>query len=89
MGKLRFKGGVFIFIETSLTIIFGKTDTQVDFLDLLLEKIFLVEEKHNGSGGEEPVVADTVEEMETLMHAVLGETWEIRRRYKLKCTGKA
>jgi len=62
-----------MYIETSLTIIVRETDAQVDFLDLLREEIFLVEEKHNGSCGEEPVVADTVEEMETLVHAVLGK----------------
>lgn len=64
---------IFICIETALTIIVRKTDAQVDLLDLLLEEIFLVEEKHNGSCGEESVIADTVEKVKTLVHAVLGE----------------
>lgn len=50
----------------------------MDFLDLVLEEIFLVEEEHDGGEGEEPVVTDAVEEMERLVHAVLrrgGEKW--------------
>lgn len=43
----------------------------MSFLDLLHEHILLVEEKHNGRGGEVAVVADTVEQVETLMHSVL------------------
>ena len=55
----------------ALTIIVGEADAQVDLLDLLHEQILLVEEKHNGSRREEPVVADAVEQMEGLVHAVL------------------
>lgn len=40
-------------------------------LDLLNEDIFLVEEEHNGSSSEVAVVADTVEQVETLVHSVL------------------
>lgn len=43
-------------------------------LDLLNEDIFLVEEEYNGSGSEVAVVADTVEQVQTLMHSVLKET---------------
>lgn len=40
-------------------------------LDLLKEDIFLVEEEYNRSGSEVAVVADTVEQVETLVHSVL------------------
>lgn len=40
-------------------------------LDLLKEDIFLVEEEYNGSSSEVAVVADTVEQVETLVHSVL------------------
>ena len=43
----------------------------MDLLDFLLEKILLVEEEYDGGGGEEPVVADTVEQVKRLMHTVL------------------
>ena len=55
----------------------------MDFLDLVLEEIFLVEEEHDGGEGEEPVVTDAVEEMERLVHAVLrrgGEKWTSENR---------
>lgn len=54
-----------------LTIIVREADAQVDLLDLLHEEILLVKEKHDGGCSKEPVVADAVEEMEGLMHAVL------------------
>ena len=66
--------------EPALTIIVREADAQVDLLDLLHEQILLVEEKHNGSRREEPVVADAVEQMEGLVHAVL-RTWGRRRRH--------
>lgn len=40
-------------------------------LDLLQEDILLVEEEDNGGGGKVTVVADAVEEVQALMHAVL------------------
>lgn len=40
-------------------------------LNFLGEDIFLVEKEHNGSGSKVAVVADTVEQMETLVHSVL------------------
>lgn len=43
----------------------------MDFLDLIFKEILLVEEKHDGGQCKESVVADTVEEMEGLVHAVL------------------
>lgn len=54
-----------------LAIIFRETDAEVNFLDLHLKQIFFVEEKHNRSFCKEPVVADRVEQMKTLVHAVL------------------
>ena len=61
-------------MTAALTIIVREADAQVDLLDLLHEQILLVEEKHNGSRRKEPVVADAVEQMEGLVHAVL-RTW--------------
>lgn len=43
----------------------------MDFLDLFFKEILLVEKKHDGGQREESVVADTVEEMQRLVHAVL------------------
>jgi len=43
----------------------------MDFLDLFLEKVLLVEEEDDGRGCEELVVADAVEEVQGLVHAVL------------------
>lgn len=45
----------------------------MSLLDLSLKNIFLVEEKNNGGGCKVPVVADAVEEVQALMHAVLEE----------------
>lgn len=44
-----------------LTVVVWEADAQMDLLDLLFEKILLVEEKHDGGQCKEPVVADTVE----------------------------
>lgn len=44
--------------------------------DLLDEDVFLVEEEYDGGGGEVAVVADAVEQVETLVHSVLGEERE-------------
>lgn len=54
-----------------LTIIVWETDTQMNFFDLLLKEILLVKEKHNGGQRKESVVADAVEKMERLVHAIL------------------
>lgn len=54
-----------------LTIVVREADTEVDLLDLLLKKILLVEEEYNGCGGKEPVIADTVEQVQTFVHTVL------------------
>lgn len=40
-------------------------------LDLLQKDILLVEEEDDGGGGKVAVVADAVEEVQALMHAVL------------------
>ena len=45
----------------------------MSFLNLLNEHVFLVEEEYDGSGGEVAVVADTVEQVQTLMHSILKE----------------
>lgn len=44
----------------------------MSLLDLLCKDVLLVEEKDDGGGGEVAVVADAVEEVQTLVHAVLG-----------------
>lgn len=56
-----------------LTIIFREAHAEMSFLDLLSEHIFLVEEEYNGGGGKVAVVADTVEQVQTLMHSILKE----------------
>ena len=43
----------------------------MSFLDLLNEHIFLVEEEYDGGGCEVAVVADTVEQVQTLVHSIL------------------
>lgn len=45
----------------------------MSFLDLLNEHIFLVEEEHNGGGGEVAVVADTVKQVQAFVHSILKE----------------
>lgn len=60
----------------------------MDFLDLLQEEIFLVEKKHNGSCGEEPVIADAVEEMEALVHSVLRRGRDENNLLTLTCTAR-
>lgn len=55
----------------NLTIVFREAHAEMSFLDLLKEHVFLVEEEYNGGGGEVAVVADTVEQVQTLMHSVL------------------
>lgn len=54
-----------------LTIIVWKADAEMGLLDLSLKNIFLVEEKNNRSGSKVTVVADTVEKVQALMHAIL------------------
>lgn len=43
-------------------------------LDLLREHVLLVEEEDDGGGGEVAVVADAVEQVQTLVHSVLRRT---------------
>lgn len=47
----------------ALTVVVGKADTEMRLLDLLGENILLVEEEHDGRGGEVAVVADAVEQV--------------------------
>lgn len=60
----------------TLTRIVGEANGKRGFLDFVFENVCLVEEEHHGRGVEELVVADTVEQMEALMHAILMETRE-------------
>lgn len=57
-----------------LTIILWETHAQMGFLDLLSKHIFLVEEKYDGGGCKVAVIADTVEQVQALMHSILKET---------------
>lgn len=59
--------------EGDLTVVFREAHAEVGFLDLLHEHVLLVEEEYNGSGGEVAVVADAVEQVQTLVHPVLSE----------------
>lgn len=54
-----------------LTIIIRKADAEMSLLDLFLENVCLIEEKNNGSGSKVSVVADVVEQVQTLVHAIL------------------
>lgn len=53
------------------TIIFREAHAEMSLLDLLKKHIFLVEEEYNGGGSEVAVVADTVEQVQTLVHSIL------------------
>lgn len=44
----------------------------MDFLDFFLKEVLLVEKEDNGSSRKELVVAYAVEQVQRLMHAVLG-----------------
>lgn len=58
--------------QSAPTIILWKTNTEVDFLNFLLEEVLLVEEEDDGGGCKELVVTDAVEQVQRLMHAILG-----------------
>lgn len=58
--------------QSTPTIILWKTNTEVDFLNFLLEEVLLVEEEDDGGGCKELVVTDAVEQVQRLMHAILG-----------------
>lgn len=60
-----------------LTIILWEAHAEMGFLDLLNEHIFLVEEKYDGGGGKVAVIADTVEQVQTLVHSVLKEEFSV------------
>lgn len=62
-----------------LTIIFRKAHAQMSFLDLLNKHIFLVEEKYNRGGGKVAVVANAVEQVQTLVHSILKDTHVLSR----------
>jgi hypothetical protein len=56
----------------ALTVILRKTDTEVDFLNFFLKEVLLVEKENDGRSRKELVVADAVEQMQRLVHAILG-----------------
>lgn len=58
--------------QSAPTIILWKTNTEVDFLNFLLKEVLLVEEEDDGGGCKELVVTDAVEQVQRLMHAILG-----------------
>lgn len=60
--------------DKTLTRIVGEANGQGGSLDFVLENVCLVEEEHYGRVVEELVVADTVEQMEALVHTILMET---------------
>jgi len=55
----------------ALTVVVREAHAEVSFLDLLNEHVFLVEEEYNRGGCEVAVVADTVEQVQTLVHSIL------------------
>lgn len=61
-------------LNDTLTSIVGEANTKGGFHNFLLEEVCLVEEEHHGGSVEELVVADAVEQMEALVHAILMET---------------
>lgn len=67
--KLKFDVVAGIIVRVG-TIVIREADAEVHLLDLFLKEILLVEEEHDGRGSKKPVVADAVEEMEALVHAV-------------------
>lgn len=54
-----------------LTVVVRKADAEVRLFNLLEEDVLLVQEEHYGRGGEVAVVADAVEQVQALVHAVL------------------
>lgn len=59
--------------NVDLTVIVREAHAEVGLLDFLDEDIFLVEEEYNRGARKVAVVADTVEQVETLMHSVLNQ----------------
>lgn len=57
--------------DDELTFIIGEAHAEVGLLDLFHENIFLIEKKNNGSDGKVSVIANAVEEVQALMHAIL------------------
>lgn len=62
---------LYLLYSCDLTIVLREAHAEVSFLYLLGEHIFLVEEEYDGGGGKVAVVADTVEQVQTLVHSVL------------------
>lgn len=48
----------------------------MSFFDLLGEHVLLVQEEDDGGGGEVAVVADTVEQVQALVHSILKEKFD-------------
>ena len=63
-----------------LTSVFGEANGKRRLLNFLLEQVFFVEEKNDGRVGEPLVVADTIEQLQTLLHPVLEQKNENREK---------
>lgn len=61
-----------------LTVVVREADAEVRLFYLLRENVLLVEEEHDGRGGEVAVVADAVEQVQALVHAVLRRAEAVR-----------
>lgn len=71
------------FLIGVLALVVGKADGQWDPLDLLSQQVLLVEEEDERGVGEPVVIADGVEQTQTLCHATL---WEVYRQGEDKIT---
>ena len=65
------KGKSSPFFVSQLTCVFREADCEGRSEDLLLEEILLVEEEDDGGVPEPLVVADGVEQLQALLHAIL------------------
>lgn len=82
----RFTLDTFV-LPTCVTWILDEADCKGRLLNFFLEQIFLVEEQDDGGIREPLVVADRVEQLQTLLHPVLKIIWGgFRQTSTLKCT---
>lgn len=71
------------FLIGVLALVVGKADGQGNALDLLSQQVLLVEKEDERGVGEPVVIADGVEQTQTLCHATL---WEVDRQVEDKKT---